>query len=374
MFDPGPEERLLLLLSRKALSLSAIEEARSVISGGIDSGRFVRLAARHDVAPLVYLNARSIGGIDEQAARSLKASYLASSGINLRNAKEGLRLMEIFRNEDISAIPLKGPFTSLAVYEDPGIHPSSDIDFLLKPQDMDRASELVRQNGYQPLNPSENDMRSAHYHLAFEKTPYFVELHWKLSKRYYDVPPEFWWEETGTSMYEGHRIPTLSPERLFMALAFRAMSHEYEKLKFLTLPAALLETGMVDSGKLLRLSAHQGMLSLVIFTIRLLHDLLGAAVPEDIKHTHTPLYRTLRGAVLEDLFIEKRRSYRKVLYMLLMDSSSASLKALAGRLFPSSGELRLRYDIPEGSHRLWIYYLLNPFILSWMILRRRRNP
>jgi hypothetical protein len=47
------------------------------------------------------------------------------------------------------------------------------------------------------------------------------------------------------------------------------------------------------------------------------------------------------------------------------------LMGFVKRLFPGDGELRIRYKIPEHSRKIYLYYVLNPFLLPFLMLKKK---
>ena len=73
--------------------------------------------------------------------------------------------------------------------------------------------------------------------------------------------------------------------------------------------------------------------------------------------------------MLSGLFRETVRVHlRMFVYTFLLDSPLDAMRVVMKRVFPDAGELRLRFGLPENSKRVYLYYLLNPFLL---LLRRR---
>ena len=80
-------------------------------------------------------------------------------------------------------IPLKGAFLAEAVYGDIALRPMADFDLLVKPPDLPRAVEILRQLGYE----SEQPFDPAAQRAGFQDMPPMrrpggavVELHWTL--------------------------------------------------------------------------------------------------------------------------------------------------------------------------------------------------
>ena len=112
---------------------------------------------------------------------------------------------------------------------------------------------------------------------------------------------------------------------------------------------------------------------LTLFTLKLSRDLLGTEIPEKVKGERILFYSFLRRRVMEGISNPDWVPYRrKALFLLLLEGPLEVAKAIAGRLFPSGAELRVRYGLGEGD-RLWPWYLLNPLLLPLTVLTKGRG-
>lgn len=84
----------------------------------------------------------------------------------------------------IEAVPLKGPLLAERIYPDPGLRaPSSDLDFLVRPERLDDAVELLRGFGYRIWDDTRWRRQLPHYHYGLippDATMPKVELHWRI--------------------------------------------------------------------------------------------------------------------------------------------------------------------------------------------------
>jgi Uncharacterised nucleotidyltransferase len=94
-----------------------------------------------------------------------------------------LRAIAMLADAGIRSIALKGPLLGEAIYGDPGRRPSSDIDLLVAPEQLQTAVEVVRGLGYQAPTDYVDDrgLPLLHFVLVHERgelPP--VELHWRV--------------------------------------------------------------------------------------------------------------------------------------------------------------------------------------------------
>jgi hypothetical protein len=290
-------------------------------------------------------------------------------------ARDTLTILHLLKDHGIDAIPLKGALASGIIFNDPALYIAGDIDILVKPSQLDGAKKIFLDNNYyQYAAKNEKAMLSSHYHLDFQNERHTVEVHWNLVKRYFRIPPEFWWKDTLTAKYDENEFLCLSTERYIMYLIFRLFSHQFFPLKFYVLTSELINLNhkYINWDNLLILSSRFRMKRLTIFTLLLLNELLNTKIPVSILKSRIPGYNFLKKSVLSELFRESKRPYyRKFFYVFLLDTPLDILKVLFKRVFPEKGEMRLRYGIPEDSLKIYMYYLLNPILLPFLLLRKR---
>jgi Uncharacterised nucleotidyltransferase len=366
-YSLSTEDRLILLLSRRSLSAEAREAADILFKdGSVDFKRLLNLASVNGVTPLLSHNLKSAAGVPAEFLEKLWNDYLLTLSMNLRKIPEIMGVVDLLGKSNVVAVPLKGPISSDLIFDDPGLYPSGDIDLLVRPTDLEKARIALQMAGYLPDRSNEADMRRSSYHINFQREGSFIELHWTLAFRYFDVPPDFWWQGAGTVSYRSMALPVLSADRYLLYAIFRLFNHAFRPLRFFVFAAEIINrkgdeidwTGLISNAKTFRMER------LLFFTLRLLHEFLGVKIPEEALISRLYGYSRLKGLVLSGLFQEvKRVHFRKFLYTTIQDSPHDVLKVLFGRVFPHLSEVRLRYGLPAGSKSVYLYYLLNPILL-----------
>jgi hypothetical protein len=361
----SPEERLILLLSRATPSPDALEQAGRLIEGGIDLDRVVGLAGRNETAPLLFRNLEALQ-CPEAVPDRLKNAYLYTLSSNLRRRQETLAIIGLLRDRRIDAVALKGPLLAGMLFGDEGLYPSSDIDILVMPSQLDSAKKVLLENGYTLDEKDEKNLLESHYHLIFSKDGHQVEMHWNLVKRYFTVPPEFWWTDSTSFECGGSSLTMPSLERYLLYLIFRAYDHGFRPLKFLVVISEMINRHReeVKWEAFLEYAETYHMGRLVSFVLHLLRDFFDTRIPDHALRGKIAGYGILRKVILSGLFRDQSRPHlRMMVYAHLLDTPQARARALLGRLFPSAGELRLRYGLPLGSKKIFLYFIMNPLLL-----------
>jgi hypothetical protein len=364
------EEKIIFLLSRLNPSSDVIESVNSLVKNNNDSIDFHKiksLAFSNGAASLIYQNLKRLDFIPQDIIKSFRDAYLMTIKYNALNSREMVGILTLFRQNKINAIPLKGSIASEIIFGDLGLYPSSDIDILVHPADMKRAEKVLIEAGYlKSQGVSERDLLSSHYHLIFQKETHTVEVHWNLVKRYFYIPPEFWWEDIWQTVYEGVEVSMLSHERYLMYSIFRLFDHGFRPLKFFVLISEIISKykNDIDWQKLLIFSKQYKMERLLLFTLRLLNDMSGTDIPENMLNRTVRGYELFKRLIISGLFNEiKRPHFRMFIYTFLLDSPQDFAKNLIRRIFPESSEIRLRYGVSEKSGKVYVYYLLNPLLI-----------
>ena len=366
MSEPALFEQLFFQLSRPELN-RGMQEGAAVPNEG-DWAAILPLATSNGVAGFIYRNTKKLDALPEDVRTALQDGYRRTTFRNLDQLGETVKILKILAANRIKAIPLKGVVASEMIFDDLGVYPSSDIDILVHPEDLDDAKQVLQARaGYSTVpGRSEEDLQGAHYHYILHKNQYLLELHWNLTKRYFKVEPEFWWQGSRTVEWRGLEILELAPEKYLMYAVFRLFDHCFYPLRFLVLIAGLVERygSEICWDRLLEDCSRLNMRRLVIFTLQLAHELLAAEIPAELAERHSPGYSELkklcRSGILHGI---ERQHLRMMCYTALLDSPAAVAAALFGRLIPDRGELCLRYNLPSDSPQIFLYYLMNPVLL-----------
>jgi len=364
-----PEENLILLLSSVNPLPEFLEEAKNLMTNkdSVDYDRMFRLAGSNGVLSSLHHNLKDIDAAPEYVRKRLKNAYLQILRNNVAQAEEVLQILVLLKKNHVEAIPLKGAAASELIFGDPGLYLSTDIDILVRPEYLAGVSEVLLKAGYEKNEGiSENDLISSHYHFIFQKDRYHFEVHWNLVKRYFQIPPEFWWEDVHKIVYEGMEITGLSAERYIMYTVFRLFDHGFRPLKFFVLISEIINKHQdeIDWGKLLTFSRRYKMERLMVFTLRLIHDILGTDIPVTVRKRNIIGYEAFKNVIISGLFHEVTRPHlRMFFYTFLLDDPMEYAKVISRRFFPEIGEIRLRYGLPMGSKKVYAYYLLNPLLV-----------
>ena len=114
-------------------------------------GRVISSLRSHWILPFLYKKTRALPeGLRPPAAvmEALKTYYLKSFLRMAHSDHQLAELLDRFKNLGIPVMPLKGTAFSRTIDPDPAVRPGSDMDFLVRPEDVPRSCEALARIGY----------------------------------------------------------------------------------------------------------------------------------------------------------------------------------------------------------------------------------
>jgi hypothetical protein len=217
-----------------------------------DWAGFRRVVKRQRVAGLVAngLTAAAIP-VPTEILAALKSDTLASVRQSLDFAAEAGRLQGLLQRDGISVLFFKGVSLAMLAYGKLGIRHAKDMDLLVEPADVERASILLAAAGYVRIRPAPavtGARLQAWYRLARDtewahrQTGRQVELHWDLAhvqgllgKHHGLAVPH-----QDVVLSPGLSLRTLGDDALLLYLCVHGAGHAWCRLKWLADVGALL--------------------------------------------------------------------------------------------------------------------------------------
>ena len=339
-------------------------------SDKMDWGEIGRLSEICEVSSLIFRNAKTLNLLPEDLSAKFGTIYHKTALGNLQALKETLEIIKLMADHGIPTIPLKGTFAGDFVFGDLGVYPSCDIDVLVHPDLLSKAEKLLCEHlNYHPVEGyCRSDLKKNHYHLILKRRM-VLEVHWNLVKRYFNIPAEFWWKTSNNVKWNNIPAIDLSIENHILYYVFRLFDHCFFPLRFFVLLAGTIEKNAdkIDWNLLLQTAQLYRMKRLLIYTLRVTGDLMGSPVPDCVANVRLKGYVYFKSLVFSGLFTGVNRKHlRMLLYTLILIQPSIAIKVVLGRLFPSKGEIRLRYNLPSASKKVYLYQIFNPILLFFI--------
>ena len=344
---------------------------REVALENIDWDYLFVLARRHAVVPLVYCQLKNL--VPPEHLQTFKQNYQENSARNIVLTAELCRLLQLFADSGIEAIPYKGPILSLIAYDDLALRRFVDLDIIVKKQDVARARDLLLADNYtlsKPLTESQQEMllRTQH-NLQFSKDnrQLIVELHWEVAPHLFasTVQGETLWQNLVPFELNGTTVKTFSADDLLFSLCVHGSRHLWERLGWICDIAELISRRKLDWNALLDRAAKSDTERMFLLGLYLAEKLLDAPLPAEAKRRCTADKRLVPLAtnIIEHLFNGPEHvpatSSEILMYNLgVRKTLSARTRYLVHVLQPTDGDVS-RHSLPPGL--TFAYYLTRPF-------------
>lgn len=372
---------LLLCCARTRPSDGVVARVREIACGEIDWEYLFLLARRHSVVPLLYLQLERHASdlVPHEKLSQLKKHYLENSARNTILTAELCRLITLFAESGIEAIPYKGPVLALFAYDNVALRRFVDLDIIVNKNDVLKAREILLAHDYRPskslsLSQQELLLRTQH-NLQFSRDNHrlIVELHWEVAPHLFAsaVDADTLWQNLVSIDFNGTQVKTLSAEDLLFSLCVHGSRHLWERLGWICDVAELISRRSVDWNALLKRATDADSERMFLLGIYLAERLLDAPLPLEVKQrcdaderlpslaeniiahlfsgtTHVPA--TSREIFKYNLGVRKTLSARAryVLHMLRPTDSDLGARVLPGKLS-------------------FAYYLVRPFRILFKV-------
>lgn len=289
------EAELLLCCARTHMAADTTERVRRVLKERIDWNYLMKDALYHGTIPLLFWNLSRLapGDVPETTLNQLKAFYNAIACWNLSLTAELLKLLNLFRERGIRALPLKGPALAASAYGNLSLRQFCDLDILVSKPDMLKAKEVLMLQGYHPelkLTAAEEEayLKSHHdYKFLKSKDSVVVEIQWGITQWFLAYPLDFddLWKRRQTISLAGAEVASLAPDDLLLILCVHGTKHHWSQLKWVCDIAEFVRTYREKiAGKCLLARARmKGGERMVLLGLSLAQDLLGAECPKEIR-------------------------------------------------------------------------------------------
>jgi len=187
MLKMSDTNRLLL----RCVQLNATDkmhaEIEALINQPIDWKTFENAATWHGVAPLAFNRLRNIQDrqhLSIQCFETLKLEYRNNLIRNTIIFAELEKIVDTLGEHSIPVVLLKGAAITRMIYKDIGLRPMSDIDILVKKEDLYQAVQAIEGCGYRQHNREDlEQLLNTKYHVVYfnPDTKVLLEVHWDIT-------------------------------------------------------------------------------------------------------------------------------------------------------------------------------------------------
>src|ERR1039458_3839130 len=376
-----PEVDLLLSCARTRLSRELSDRIRAAVQKEVDWIALIRLALRHDVMPLLYRSLQRVcpDSVPENIFGPLGARYQEQAMEARCRAEELVRILPLFEEQGISAVPYKGPTLAQRLYGDLSLREFGDLDIMILERDVPRAQDLLRRHGYE-FACLKDAGKLAEYVRTNRELQFcssdgkILELHWRFAMRLACVKhdPERFLQRFETISLAGAQVPSLPLEVYLLILSLHATKHKWRQLKLICDIAEILGQPDLDWQYVLREADDLGLKRMLAVGILLAEDPLEVVAPAELAQglKIDRAARALAAQVRRSLFEEPdenwhlQADYRFQFQIRerVQDRARMFFQNLLPRLTPNEHDRRF-VAMPESLS--FMYYLIRPFRLTW---------
>ena len=293
MIRMDKEVELLLACSRPQMDSVSADGICRLLQEEIDWNWMLKAARSHGVWPIMYHNLKAVcpEAVPQDILSKLKNVYLDNALRNLLLIKELFRIIEDFQNHGIEAVPFKGPALARMAYGDVTQRSFSDLDIMVRKQNVLQARDLLQSAGYKPEIPMTSDQEvkylkaNCEYNFNRQSPNVHVEIHWAfLPTNYYAPFDERIWSRLETMTFEGTRVQSFSSDDLVLALCAHATKHQWFQIKMVSDLAGLISRHQIDWDQVVASADEMGLMRILHIGLFLAHDLLDAKLPEQMLY------------------------------------------------------------------------------------------
>jgi hypothetical protein len=191
---------------------------------------FVGIAIHSGTASLLHRNLsliKDLNIIPKKVKLALQQIYFKTLSRNINIYEHFREIVPALSAQNIHVIALKGIFLAENLYKDIGLRHLSDIDLLVRSEEIEKAGNILISCGYSPVDASDKRDFSKKKDYGFTKGEVFVELHQNIHPPYesFSVNISEYWDRAQKTIIDGQDILVLSLEDMLQHLCIHLFIH-----------------------------------------------------------------------------------------------------------------------------------------------------
>lgn len=334
----------------------------------------IQQARSHAVLYLLYhrLKKRNLDSyIPADILQTVRTEYFEQAWRNNSLYNDLSKILKALQQENIPVILLKGAHLAQIVYSNIALRPMSDIDILVKKNDLPKAKDLLLELGYTPLKDIDIATACAssqHLPPMVKQDAPPVELHWTIenSTRPFTIDIEGLWQRAQPTSVGGVDTLTLSPDDLLLHLCLHTSVHHLFS-NGLRAFCDILEIirhyqDELDWKTVQRRAEEWGVSNAVYLTLYLAKSLLSADVPEALFNELRPEncaesiaeaeVLIFNGPDIDRQLFANPQSCKLFVSKSFLETATLFLQ----RIFLPRETMAQLYELPIDSLRIPLYY------------------
>lgn len=355
-------------------------------------------ARRHGLGPFLF-HKLSTGGrsdrVPTQVNENLRNEYFRGAAANMRRFQLLAPALKALQAAGVPTIVLKGAYLAEAVYDNIALRTMSDVDILVRKEDLRKADLALSSIGLRPeqlhRQPSDDSHEFQYQHSVQNVR---IDVHWELISADYGFTVDMAdiWSAAVPARIAGIDVLSLSPEDLLIHLGFHATTHLYTQGLRPLCDISEVFSRLAVNGNLLGEKIRKiGAVRAVGFLILSAKRFFQAPIPENVCGLFHPdsmpdaiwkesreilLLNTQDGSTLETMhpafiiFFSRKHRLKKIMMAVR-------------KAFPSKIKMSAHYPVSSNSPKVFLYYPRRiwdvfkrsiPTLRLYVSAKNRRSP
>jgi len=358
-----------------------------------DWNKIVEIAVKHNTAPLLYYRiemSEFAEYVPTEIMQKLQRIYFEQLCRNMKIYHEISKLLNRMDGK-IPVIVLKGAALAITVYPNIALRPMSDIDILVKKEDLKKTEQILLELGYSSVfkdNFEFNDEKQ-HHLPPYMKDDIVIEVHWSIERPYGPVEirnNKIWENAFHAEIYKSKGL-ILSPEDLLFHLCLHASYHHRFKIGLIRICDIAETVGFyqeeIDWEYITKTAEEFGTKNSIYLTLYLTKHMLKAKIPDKVLDKLRPesINQKLINLAEERIWGRRLQNFSPVVvYSLLPSKFLDKLRTMLKYLFPSTKTIANVFSIPQNSLLVYPFYLIYHLrflfryrIFLWGLIRRDKS-
>ncbi len=323
IINTNPEIELLLSSLNPNINDATTERIKALAKQNIYWQCLTQTADRHGVLSLLYSRINNIcpEAVPEPVLNQWRRSFQYIAQRNLFLTGELVNLLKLLKNQDIVALPYKGPVLATLVYKNVALRRFGDLDIIVQQKDIFAVRELLIAQGYRPnieMTDAElvkylNSKTEHTYDFVHKDKNVFLEIHWRIAPKYItSIEAKDLWPDLEPFSLAGTTINNLPLEDWLPILCVHGSRHVWERLSWLCDIATLIDKNPdINWDKVVHQANIWGCQRMLFLGLYMAHDLFGVSLPAEIWQQMKkvePIVKGIAPQVYNQLFADVRTS------------------------------------------------------------------
>jgi hypothetical protein len=269
------------------------EQMKLLLSREIDWTFLLETAFEHGMMPLLYwhLNTNFANAVPAPIFTRLYDYFLYNAKCALALTGELLKILKLFNDHEISAIPFKGPTLASLVYHNIALRQAGDLDVLIHKSSFTKVKELLISKELKP-NPPIPDINEESFLDAVCEHPFVrddgmivVDLHWGLTPKefYFPFNLDKMWERVQPLSFFDTTVLSPATEDLLLILCMHGTKHQWMRLEWICGVAEMIRvTPGIQWERALERANEANSERMLLLGLLLAADILGVNLPDII--------------------------------------------------------------------------------------------